>query len=65
MQRADLPVRKLRLSETGPDSWVLGLSAEQRVAMVWQLSDSVGPVPPLTFLPRPTSAPEYHLQLST
>ena len=38
MKRADLPVRKLRVSETGPDSWVLGLSAEQRVAMVWQLS---------------------------
>ncbi len=27
--------------------------------------DSLGRVPPLTFLPRPTSAPEYHLQVST
>jgi len=38
MKRADLPVRKLRVSETGPDPWVRGLSAEQRIAMVWQLS---------------------------
>jgi putative transposase len=27
--------------------------------------DSLGRVPPLTFLPRETSAPEYHLQVST
>jgi putative transposase len=27
--------------------------------------DSLGRVPPLTFLPRPTSAPEYHLPVST
>lgn len=27
--------------------------------------DSLGRVPPLTFLPRATSAPEYHLQVST
>jgi putative transposase len=26
--------------------------------------DSLGRVPPLTFLPRPTSTPEYHLQVS-
>jgi putative transposase len=27
--------------------------------------DSLGRVPPLMFLPRATSAPEYHLQVST
>ena len=38
MERADLPVRKMQVSESGPDPWLRGLSAEQRIAMVWQLS---------------------------
>jgi len=38
MDRADLPVRKLRVAEAGPDPWLRGLSAAQRMDMVWQIS---------------------------
>jgi hypothetical protein len=38
MERAAIPVRKLRLSESGADRWARGLTAAERVAVVWQLS---------------------------
>ena len=38
MERADLPVHKLRVSESGPDRWARGLSPAERVGLVWQLS---------------------------
>jgi putative transposase len=53
------------------DAWVFTSLAEVRaVSEEWRLSynterahDSLGSVPPLTFLPRPTSAPESDLRL--
>jgi putative transposase len=53
------------------DAWVFTSLAEVRaVSEEWRLSynterahDSLGSVPPLTFLPRPTSGPESGLRL--